>query len=601
MENNIKQKYKLVNKLVETIGDNELIEISRFLGARLECPDSYVVMLGETSSGKTTLLNGLLGENCLYTSVKPSTGAVIELVLNADSEGYSFYAINKNATMEKLLRRDFTDLSIKPDHHLSRLRLVAPSPINTEGSLRLFDTPGYGSMIDQHEKTLSAFLAESNVVLYVVAYKVGIQQDDFNFLNFAAELVADDTEFIVVINRIPDELPENDSRVEEIMEYVSGVLHYTPKVFLVPNVYCEKNEYPLPQCEELWQYVQQVISSDKQKQQLENSFNGYIYGLLEKCEAVIQKKQLAGMIDQKDKIALKEMLEEIKRTNHEIIHDLIEPTFAEMITGIPSRFLAARNAVEKRINEKIDDSGKLREEEMMTYINCHMLQYETKKQVNEIRFYIEAKLNELDRQISDRLNKEYAKIENTIELHFSVEAANMVKSMFKNVGGRALEQSLMNYFKQFAGKGGTGIANASKHLLKKFGEAFGKTFSRETHNKLASTLSKIGATSAKAVGIAVAVVIDVVFTITDIMTWQGKLKKSVRKGLDKWYDEVVTITVNDLKELKDENIALINHDTEEWIKNFDIQNKDTGVHNLEILQNLLNKTKMELGEYNYDE
>lgn len=600
MFNEIKRKYDIVNKLVEAIDDKETTELSKFLGARIACPDSYIVMLGETSSGKTTLLNGLLGGNYLFTSVRPSTGAIVELAFTADEVTQLYYAINKNATMERLTREEFIHLSKQPDSNLSRLRLEAKSPLLGLGNLRLFDTPGYGSIIEKHEELLSNFLPESNVVLYVVSYKVGIQQDDFNFLNYASELIAKDTEFVLIINRTPDEVNKDDRRIAEITGYVSDILHYLPRVFLVPNIYCEGNEYPLPQCKELWDYVQNSVASEKHIKQLEMSFNGFVFGLLEKCESIIDKKILMDQLTQEDKKAFEIMCEEIKQTNQEIKELLIEPAFSDLISIMPSKFSKAKVNIKNIINEKINSSDKLREVEVMAYVNSHMLQFETKKQVKEISSYIEAKLDDLDRQISDKLNKEYTKIQQTIELHFSVAVANMAKDIFKKAGGRALEESLLGYFKQFAGRGGTGIANASKHLLKKFGDLFGKTFSRQTHNKLASTLSKIGATSAKAVGFAVAAIIEAGFIIYDIVTWQGKLIKSVDTGVEKWYEEVVSITLKDLSELKEENIRLLDEEANGWIAALDTKDSDNNTDNTEELKILLDGVKKELGEYKYE-
>ena len=600
MFNEITKKYDIVNKLVEVINDKETIELSKFLGARIACPDSYVVMLGETSSGKTTLLNGLLVGNYLFTSVRPSTGAIVELAFTADEVTQPYYAINKNATMERLTREEFIHLSKQPDNNLSRLRLEAKSPLLGLGNLRLFDTPGYGSIIEKHEDLLASFLPESNVVLYVVSYKVGIQQDDFNFLNYANELITKDTEFVLIINRTPDEVNKDDRRIAEITGYVSDILHYLPKVFLVPNIYCEGNEYPLPPCKELWDYVQNSVASEKNIKQLETSFNGFVFGLLEKCESVINKKILIDQLSQEDKEIFEIMFEEIKQTNQEIKELLIEPAFCDLIRIMPSKFAKAKVNIENIIDEKINQSDKLCEGEVMTYVNSHMLQFETKKQVKDISLYIEAKLNDLDRQISDKLNKEYTKIEQTIELHFSVAVANMAKDIFKKAGGRALEESLLGYFKQFAGRGGTGIANASKHLLKKFGGIFGKTFSKQTHNKLASTLSKIGATSAKAVGFAVAAIIEAGFIIYDILTWQGKLKKSVAIGVEKWYEEVVSITLNDLNQLKKENIRLLDDETNGWIAALDTKDGDKNADNTEELKILLKDVKNELGENKYE-
>lgn len=597
----IRVKYDKVNKLVEAINDSETTEVSKFLGARIACPDSYVVMFGETSSGKSTLLNGLLGGNYLYTSVKPSTGAIVELVFTEDGVAEPYYAINRNATMERLSSDEFISLSKHPDNNLSRLRLEAKSSLHGMGSLRLFDTPGYGSIIERHEEVLTEFLPESNLILYVVSYKVGFQQDDFNFLHYANELIADDTEVVLIINRIPDEVKIDDKRIAEIIKYVTDLLHYAPKVFLVPNIHCEDNEYPLPPCKELWAYVQSAVSSEKHVRQLEMSFIGLVYGLLDKCETIIDKRALIQQISYEEKKAFEQMAEEMKTLNQEIKDKLIEPTFSNLISDLPSKFLKAKINVGIAIDKKIDQSSKLREDEVMAYINSHMLQFEIKKQVDEIRFYIDAKLNELDRQIGDKLNKEYAKIEHTIELNFSTAAANIAKSLFKITGGKALEHSLLSYFVQYAGRGGTGIANASKQLLKKFGNLFEKTFSRETHNKLASTLSKIGATSAKAVGCAVDVVIEIAFMVSDVFKWQEKLKKSVTGGVEKWYQEVVPITQNDLLKLKEENIRLLDEEIDSWNNMLDSENCTENIENTEKLKIQLKNIKLELGEYAYEQ
>ena len=581
-----KKKYNIVNSMVKLIDDRDLTEISKFLGERIASPDNYVVMLGETSSGKTTLINGLLGKNLLYTSVKSSTGTIIELSFTNKENVEKYFAINKNATMERLTENDFLCLSKKADDQLSRLRVEVQPKIAVNGFLRLFDTPGYGSLIENHEEILIDFLPESNIIIYVVSYKVGIQQEDINFLNFANEIISDGTEFILVINRIPENIDINDKRIDEITGYVSDFLHYSPKVITVPNEICGE-EYPLPLCLELWNYIENIINSEANLEKLKRSFDGYIIGLFEKCETIIRKRKIDLEVSAEDKEVMKGIIKDLQNTFIEIKENLIEPTFNNIIESIPPRFETAKNEIENIIFQKIDNSSKMSEDEMRVYITSHMLQFETKKQVDEIKFYIDTTLKELDRQVDDKLNRAISRIEKTIELKFNVALANMTKGIFKKSGGKILEQSLLNYFKKFAGNGGTGIANASKHLLKKFGDLFGKTFSRETHNRLASLLSKIGATSAKAVGMGITVVIDIVFTVTELLTWQKKLKKVVHAGIEKWHENVVEITVNDLLELKNENIRLIDEEIELWISDFDITDNDIEKNTIEDIENLI--------------
>jgi GTPase SAR1 family protein len=597
----VKHKFDAVNKLVQKTGEQKIIELSKFLKDRISHPDSFVAMLGETSSGKTTLLNGFLGGNYLYTSVQPSTGAIVELECTPEEVPHQYYAIFQNATAAKLSREDFIEYSKTPKDNIKRLWMKARSNEYGDSKLRLFDTPGYGSVIEKHEEILTEFLPESNVIIYVVCYKVGIQQDDYNFINYVSEIITEDTEFVLVVNRIPESIGKNDKRINEVKRYVSDMLHYMPKTFLVPDIPCENSEYPLPKSDELWAYIKENILSEKHQDQLEKSFEGYVFGIFERCEAYIMQKAAAKKMDQNQKDVLVKDLENTIAQLETAKDQLVKPTFEKLVAIMPSKLSTVKRNVINAIHQKIDESNKSRQQEIVGYVNSHMLQFETKKQVDEIRFYIEAKLNDLNKKIEDMLNQCIQKIEHTIELNFSVETATMAKGILKKYASNALEQSILGYFKQFAGRGGTGIANGAKHLLKKVGDFFGHTFSRETHNKLASTLSRIGATSAKAVGIAVVVVLEAVFMIVDAVTWQGNLKKKVTEAVKKWHDEVLDAIQKDLKNLEKENLNLLDEHIsglQEIIDN--VSKNDFDDERIDELTTLLDTVKVEIGEYSYE-
>jgi len=601
MFENVKRKFEAVNKLAQKTGDQEIIGLSKFLKDRINNPDSFIAMLGETSSGKTTLLNGFLGENCLYTSVQPSTGAVVELECAPGEIPRQYYAIFRNATMTELSKEDFIKYSKAPDGNIKRLWMKTRAAGYGGGKLRLFDTPGYGSVIEKHEEVLKEFIPESNIIIYVVSYRVGIQQDDYNFINYVSEIITEGTEFVLVVNRVPEHSGKDDKRVSDIKNYIHDILHYTPKTFLVPDIPCENNEYPLPKCGDLWAHIKENILSEKYQNQLEKCFEGYVFGLFERCEAYIMPKAAAQKMNQDDKDKLIKVLKDSIAQFEDAKDRLVRPAFQKLAAVMPSKMSGAKTNVLNAIYQKIDASGKMKQQEIVAFVNEHMLKFETKKQLDEIKFYIEAKLTELNKQLEDLLNQCLSKIEHTIELHFSVEAANLAKGIFKKYTGNFMEQSLLGYFNQFAGRGGTGIANGAKHLLKKIGDAFGKTFSRETHNKLASTLSKIGATSAKAVGMAVAVVLETVFIIVETVTWQNKLKKGATKGVEKWHDEVLNTIQNDLKDLEKENLDLLDEHINGFQKDIDRMSAgDSDDEKTTELTTLLDAVRIEIGEYDYE-
>ncbi|GHV30392.1 hypothetical protein FACS1894167_11170 [Synergistales bacterium] len=597
MFDKVKSAFGYVCELVDAIGDSKLIELKRFLAARIANPESYVVLLGETSSGKSTLLNGLMGNNILYTSVKPATGTIVELCLSESSET-AYFVINKNATMEKLSREQFSKLSKSPDSNIARLRLCTQSDLHGLGSLRLFDTPGYGSLVAEHEEVLSDFLPQSDIVIYTVMYKVGIQESDYSFLDYAQELIGNalaerETDFILVINRTPEGVSSGDRRIKEIVGYVADILHHEPKTFIVNTVLTEENEYPLPKSESLWRYVQSTVSSSKRVNRLAQCLFEYVEGLLDSCESFVLERAIPLKLAEEERNIMKKELKKLKAVQIEIKDELIEPTFERLAKLMPSAFSRVRETAYGEICEKIDSDSKLRTEEVTAFINSHLMPFALKNGVDEIKFTIDSELNELDRKIQDKLNTAYADIKSQVELHFNTEAAKLVDGALKKMVGRAAEQSLLNYFQQFAGRGGTGIANGAKHLLKKIGDLFGHTFTRETHNNVAKFLSKIGATSAKAVGVAVVVLLEVIFQVKDIMTWQGKLKKAVDTSLGTWEEEMLQVTLDELDKLKEENIRLVDEQIDELVAVFSAP-VDISSGDIEKLQILLDSTKQKM-------
>ena len=101
------------------------LTLGRMLMARLECPQAFVTLVGETSTGKTTLINSLLGMELLPVSAKPTTATVTHVSVRDTAEP-RYLAINTDGTMEELSQEQFSSFSLSPDADLLRL-CVEPS------------------------------------------------------------------------------------------------------------------------------------------------------------------------------------------------------------------------------------------------------------------------------------------------------------------------------------------------------------------------------------------------------------------------------------------------------------------------------------------
>lgn len=573
MFENVLAKLEALEPLIKVTGDEKLEALSTFLYERITHPDSYLVFLGETSSGKSSIINGFLRENILPVKASPSTAAITEVEISKEKRDDSFLAIYSNATAKRISKEQFLSYAEKPEKSLSRLRLTKYVPNAKLDGLRIFDTPGYGSIVEEHEEVLKDFLPNSDIVAYVVNYRIGIQDEDYVFLGFLKELIRSDVDVILVINRCPECSTAEDRRISEIYNYAKDILGKDPQLFYVTDTpLLEGESYALPKCPELWSYISQTISSTERIEKLENAFNEYVVDLYERCDSIIQAKYASAVMSDEEFNSLLEVEKATANRIRNAVDTMVNPVFDKLIADLPGKIETSKIEIVKRLESDIDCTKIVKMEEMIAYTNAHLLPF-TINQVYEetVNDYIDVVLTDLNNRVDDYIQKEVIHFSNEI----SIRINSNLDAAVQNVGGKVLQKlatgALGKYFIQFGGAGGAnaGIANAASHLLKKVGNIFGKTFSRETHNALKHVLKKIGATSMKAVGAAVTVVLELVFVVYEYTTWKEKLKKSVAKGVDRWGKETISGVVKDVEKLRDKNIETILQIADEIESSFD--------------------------------
>ncbi len=573
MFENVLAKLESLEPLINATGDEGIKALSSFLYERITHPDSYLVFLGETSSGKSSIINGFLEENILPVKASPSTATITEVELSTEKKDDHYLAIYNNATARKIDREQFIAYAENPKKSLNRLRLTKyVSNVQMKG-MRIFDTPGYGSIVEEHEEVLKEFLPNSDIVAYVVNYRIGIQDEDYVFIGFLKELIRSDVDVILVINRCPDCPTSNDRRITEIFNYAKDILGEEPQLFCVKDTPLSEGEsYALPKCPELWSHIGQTISSSDRINKLEKAFNEYVEDLYEKCDSIIQARYASAVMSEEEFNAIIEVQKATAKHIRGAVDDLIIPTFDMLVGNIPDKIDDAKEEIVHKLENDIDSSKKGQMEEMIVYTNSHLLPFTISKKCEDcVMDYVDVVLIDLNNKVDDYIQKEVINFSNEINVRIN---SNMDVAV-QNVGAKVIQKlgtgALGKYFIQFGGAGGAnaGIANAASHLLKKVGDFFGKTFSRETHNALKHTLKKIGATSMKAVGAAVTVVLELAFVAYEYSVWKSKLKKKVAKGVDEWAKEAKDGIVSDINKLRDKNIETVLQIADEIEHSFD--------------------------------
>lgn len=556
-------KLRTLQPLLQAVNQETITAQAKFLYDRISNPDSYLVFLGETSSGKTSMINGLLDDHVLPVKATPSTATITEVELCNDIPKDEYYAINKDATLEDLTLSQFQELCLKPTETLARLKIRHKISDSSKGlaNLRIFDTPGYGSIIKEHEEVLKEFLPNSDVIVYTVSYGAGIKESDYTFLRFLRELVRDDVKFLLLINMCPPDADTGDVKVQEILQYVNSLLHLDSDVILQPRLKSPDGiNRPLVHSKILWKSVNQVINNPKRVEFMRQVFDSYIIDLYNLCDDIVQKRYFTAKLDNETYHEYVNAQRETGRNIRGAIDKFVRPTFKGIRERLPVKMTEAQDKIVSTLHAEIEKTNSMQREDTRSYFNAFFIPHTIEcVWKDNVSFYIQTEIEDLNKKVDDYIQQEIINLETKIKKietsNVELQGKNLMGSLVQRVG----TNNLGRYFAKFGGAGGAnaGIANAASHCLKKIGNLFNKKFSRETHNALKHYMSKFGATSMKAVGFALVVLFELGFAIWDVSTFKLKFKKNSSKAIEKWKSQTLPLALKDLDQLEEVNIATL--------------------------------------------
>jgi hypothetical protein len=212
--------------------------------------DFKVCVIATMSSGKSTLINALLGRDLLPSNTAACTATITTIKDHEQMETFDVKCFDKNGKLVS----ESKDVALEAlenfnaDTEIKQIDLIGPIPgIESEKmTLFLVDTPGpNNSTNDDHEKLTKEIIHsdENTMGIYVMRPET-IQSDDNNeLLQSIAEVMQKDGKqaedrFLFVINKCDDLDPEDeDDTVENVIQTTKNYLvkkgvHY-PNLFPV--------------------------------------------------------------------------------------------------------------------------------------------------------------------------------------------------------------------------------------------------------------------------------------------------------------------------------------------------------------------------------
>lgn len=566
-------RQKRIDKVVSILENDAIASKNSLIKERLINPAHYIVMLGETSSGKSALINSIFDKKILIESVKPTTGVVTEVVIDSDLEE-TLIAVSKDLSTETLDKDKFQDLTIKPNENLIRLKYTGACKESKYNGMRIFDTPGYGSLISEHEEVLKEFIPESDFIIYVVSYRVGLGDDDFQFLKYVGEIINDNVEVVLAINMCPKDLQEDNKRVCEIKKNVNECIHKDVKTFFI-----ESNNEKNPETSKLWDYIYGKVNDPSKKEELSGTLKSYQDYILGECDIKINSK-IANIECEKENIEerisiIREFLD--KKEN---ILGTIDESFAKIKLKVTKLIDKLDVKIKETIAEYIYDESKWSMKEETFALMQH---YYVPKLVNEktenLITYIEDEIISLDRTIENMLNAEILSLEDKVKINIPSYTKVMESIIEKHIGDTIKQVTGEIFRKVDARKDGQLVNNItySKNLKKLKNVIEGTTIGK-TNSNLNHLLKTIKATSVKGITESLNVFTDSIFFLYDSLTWQNKINEISMEAIDNWANDIESSIRKYLDELREAN-------KEEIISLFSEINKEFN-HNEKELENI---------------
>jgi GTP-binding protein EngB required for normal cell division len=183
-----RQALARVERIVREQGLVEFRPILRSLVERLEERRFHVAFFGRVSSGKSSLVNALLGAPILPVGVTPVTAVPTRVRLGSPPSALVQHADGSAVTVPLGELAHFASEAENPGNvkKIARLEVVCSSPYLAEG-IELVDTPGVGSLATAGAEESFAYLPRTDLALLLVDTGSALGRDEISLLRLLSE------------------------------------------------------------------------------------------------------------------------------------------------------------------------------------------------------------------------------------------------------------------------------------------------------------------------------------------------------------------------------------------------------------------------------
>ncbi len=441
----LKKTIQVYEELSENINYQEL-ELSKeyqevlAIANRIKTYRFKIAILGEYSTGKSTLLNALIGEEVIPVGFLPTTKQLVK-VQHSDIE----YVRSKQKPEEKLtLSRENVRKLINSSSEEVEIAKNIPERIR---SFIFYDTPGVNDVNELSEKMIFELLPSADVVIFVLDSTQALKKTEMDFLSNIVQR-KDIEKFFFILNKSDLVQDETESIREFVITTLSSrlsierkyledkVIPYSAKKSLEAIEKGEFDKLLFTGHKLLIEKVHDFVMNNRVElleERVKEELLRIVSKSLTKINVAIDRFE--GK-DKKYEEQLRSLENQINRFKSQIeieIHTF-ESDFSKEINDFKRRIEKSFLKIKKTVNEKIDESDpeRLFRSRYIDTLIKSLIEIELNKNIKELVKNLSNLIRDFDDKTFEELKNVY-KSSNMFEIP-KTEDGNRYDGLFKAAG-----------------------------------------------------------------------------------------------------------------------------------------------------------------------
>jgi len=327
----------LISQAMAVIGDISFLSENQKrleeILSKISTQELTLPLIGEFSSGKSSLVNSLLGKEVVAVDVLPTTFTVNEIYFSSDADRIEIYSDGKMVErIDELRKVDF-----KFDSGDILVKIYTTSDILPAG-VKIVDLPGLSSTIERHNKVLVDYITKADAVLLVVdSNQATVTLTTKNFLEFT-NLFKHEIYLVYTKSDLKSEFER-----AELFNYAATKMPVKP----------EKIIFTKPKENYLSEFIELINSINDRKADI--LFKNAVNDFRNICNVVVE---IINNNINLSKLDVKEIEDELKKLNEQI--DLLESELRNRINSFEDRLYNLNKETVRNFEERLQRySGRL--------------------------------------------------------------------------------------------------------------------------------------------------------------------------------------------------------------------------------------------------